>query len=166
MRLHLSVLKGVPKTIINILGHKTVVVIVIFVAMLPLDSRNYIHRSRELDISYIRPLVEVNKISCSRRRPRRRGRRREHLCNRSIISSVPFSPRFGHSKPSITLDVYGHLIPSKQEEAAQLMDHLMSDGIGATAPELHQNYLGAIKKDPENSHIWVFFRGVTPIYGS
>jgi len=30
------------------------------------------------------------------------------------------SKRLGHSKPSITIDVYGHLIPSKQEEAAQL----------------------------------------------
>jgi len=36
------------------------------------------------------------------------------------------SKRLGHSKPSITLDVYGHLIPSRQEEAAQLMDKLMS----------------------------------------
>lgn len=35
------------------------------------------------------------------------------------------SKRLGHSKPSITLDVYGHLIPSRQEEAAQLMDDLM-----------------------------------------
>ena len=36
------------------------------------------------------------------------------------------SKRLGHSKPSMTLDVYGHLIPSRQEEAAQLMDNLMS----------------------------------------
>jgi integrase len=36
------------------------------------------------------------------------------------------SKRLGHSKPSITIDVYGHLIPSQQEEAAQLMDNLMS----------------------------------------
>jgi integrase len=35
------------------------------------------------------------------------------------------SKRLGHSKPSITIDVYGHVIPSKQEEAAQLMDNLM-----------------------------------------
>jgi integrase len=38
------------------------------------------------------------------------------------------SKRVGHSKPSITIDVYGHLIPSRQEEAAQLMDDLMFDG--------------------------------------
>jgi len=38
------------------------------------------------------------------------------------------SKRLRHSKPSITIDVYGHLIPSRQEEAAQLMDNLMFDG--------------------------------------
>jgi len=38
------------------------------------------------------------------------------------------SKRLGHSKPSITIDVYGHLLPSKQEEAAELMDNLMSPG--------------------------------------
>jgi hypothetical protein len=31
-----------------------------------------------------------------------------------------------YSKPSITIEVYGHLIPSQQEEAAQLMDNLIS----------------------------------------
>lgn len=36
------------------------------------------------------------------------------------------SRRLGHSKPSITMDVYGHVIPSKQYEAAALMDELMS----------------------------------------
>jgi integrase len=38
------------------------------------------------------------------------------------------SKRLGHSKPSVTIDIYGHLMPSKQEEAAQLMDNLMSHG--------------------------------------
>ncbi len=37
------------------------------------------------------------------------------------------SKRLGHSKPGIPIDVYGHVIPSKQEEAAQLMDNLMFD---------------------------------------
>lgn len=31
----------------------------------------------------------------------------------------------GHAKPSITLDVYGHLIPSMQIEAAQKIDELI-----------------------------------------
>ena len=38
------------------------------------------------------------------------------------------SKRLGNSKPSITIDVYGHRIPSRQEEAAQLMDNLLFDG--------------------------------------
>ncbi|MBW8012601.1 MAG: site-specific integrase [Chloroflexi bacterium] len=36
------------------------------------------------------------------------------------------SNRLGHAKPSITLDVYGHMIPSKQEEVAELMDELLT----------------------------------------
>jgi integrase len=36
------------------------------------------------------------------------------------------SRRLGHAKPSITMDVYGHIIPSRQEEAAILMDNLMT----------------------------------------
>lgn len=51
------------------------------------------------------------------------------------------SRRLGHAKPSITLDVYGHLIPSKQEEAASLMDDLMTpiavDSNTIFAPDLH-----------------------------
>ena len=36
------------------------------------------------------------------------------------------SRRLGHSKASITLDIYGHLMPNKQEEAAELLDRLMN----------------------------------------
>jgi len=36
------------------------------------------------------------------------------------------SRRLGHAQPSITLDVYGHLIPGKQQEAACLMDDLLT----------------------------------------
>lgn len=35
------------------------------------------------------------------------------------------SRRLGHSKASITMDVYGHLMPNKQEEAAELLDNLV-----------------------------------------
>jgi hypothetical protein len=44
------------------------------------------------------------------------------------IPVLVVSKRLGHSKPSITIDVYGHLIPSRQEEAATLMDNLMFGG--------------------------------------
>lgn len=36
------------------------------------------------------------------------------------------SSRLGHAKPSITLDVYGHLIASRQATAAEVMDNLIA----------------------------------------
>jgi integrase len=42
------------------------------------------------------------------------------------IPVIIVSRRLGHARPSITLDIYGHLIPGKQEEAAELMDSLLS----------------------------------------
>jgi len=45
------------------------------------------------------------------------------------------SKRFGHSKPSITIDVYGHQVPSRQEEAAQLMNNPIVGGMKQTAPK-------------------------------
>ena len=35
------------------------------------------------------------------------------------------SNRLGHAKPSITLDVYGHLIPSMQAGVAEILDSLV-----------------------------------------
>ena len=32
----------------------------------------------------------------------------------------------GHTKPSTTLDIYGHMIPVMQEEAARIMDELVT----------------------------------------
>ena len=49
------------------------------------------------------------------------------------IPVIVVSRRLGHARASITLDVYGHLIPSMQSEAAKLMDELV------TPIELHQN---------------------------
>jgi len=44
-------------------------------------------------------------------------------------------------KPSITPDIYGHLIPSTEERTAELMEELINPiligGIAPTAPELH-----------------------------
>jgi integrase len=41
------------------------------------------------------------------------------------IPVIIVSRRLGHAKPSITLDIYGHLIPGMQNEAAELMDDLV-----------------------------------------
>jgi integrase len=42
------------------------------------------------------------------------------------IPVIVVSRRLGHAKPSITLDIYGHLIPSMQAEVAQKIDDLVS----------------------------------------
>ena len=45
------------------------------------------------------------------------------------------SRRLGHAYPSITLDVYGHMVPSMQEEAARILDELVTPiEIEAVAP--------------------------------
>ena len=66
------------------------------------------------------------------------------------IPVIVVSRRLGHAKPSITLDVYGHMIPSLQAEAAQKIDELITpveidnEKLSApnctrSAPELHPN---------------------------
>lgn len=40
------------------------------------------------------------------------------------IPVIVVSRRLGHSQPSITLDVYGHLIPTMQFQVAELMDKI------------------------------------------
>ena len=42
------------------------------------------------------------------------------------IPSIVVSRRLGHSKPSVTLDIYGHYLPGMQSTAAALMDELAS----------------------------------------
>ena len=39
---------------------------------------------------------------------------------------IVVSRRLGHARPSITLDIYGHLIPQKQKAATDLMDRLLT----------------------------------------
>jgi integrase len=41
------------------------------------------------------------------------------------IPVITVSRRLGHAKASITLDVYGHLIPSMQNEVAEMIDDLV-----------------------------------------
>ena len=55
------------------------------------------------------------------------------------IPVIVVSRRLGHARPSITLDVYGHLIPNMDEIAAQRIDELVIPiEIHQTAPDLHQ----------------------------
>ncbi len=42
------------------------------------------------------------------------------------VPVIVVSCRLGHANPSITLNVYGHLIPQKQQEVAIMMDNLLT----------------------------------------
>jgi integrase len=64
------------------------------------------------------------------------------------IAPIVVSRRLGHSKASITLDIYGHLIPSMQTEAADLIDGLVAPTeLHPIAPDWHP----AIKMQQEMS---------------
>jgi len=39
---------------------------------------------------------------------------------------IVVSKMLGHSKTSTTLDIYGHLMPTMQDEAARIMDELVT----------------------------------------
>ena len=46
-----------------------------------------------------------------------------------LMNGIPIivvSRRLGHSKPSVTLDIYSHYLPGMQKEAAILMDELVT----------------------------------------
>ena len=64
--------------------------------------------------------------------------------------------KLGHSKISITLDVYGHLIPEMQNEAAELIDDLITP----IPVELHtgctRNDISPID-NPHIKKIWDYF---------
>jgi len=42
------------------------------------------------------------------------------------VPPVVVSRRLGHSKPSITLDIFGHFLPGMQAQATEIMDDLVT----------------------------------------
>jgi integrase len=56
----------------------------------------------------------------------------------SGMELMRISRQLGHSKPSITLDVYGHLIPGLENEAAQRLDELVTPTIAAQLQQKSQ----------------------------
>ena len=68
------------------------------------------------------------------------------------IPVIVVSRRLGHAKPSITLDVYGHLFPSFQAEAAQQIDDFITPVELHTLNQLHttahEMQISAIKSQP------------------
>jgi len=81
----------------------------------PIDSRNQ-----------LRNLKKVNKCAGL---PEIRFHDLRHTSASIMLNHgtpvIVVSRRLGHAKPSTTVDIYGHLIPSFQREAAELMDSLL-----------------------------------------
>ena len=48
------------------------------------------------------------------------------MLNNGVVIFVAFK-RLGYAKPSITLDVYGHLLSSAQNDVAEKMDILIAN---------------------------------------
>jgi integrase len=73
------------------------------------------------------------------------------------IPPIVVSRRLGHAKTSITLDIYGHLIPGMDAEAAEIMGELVTPiQLHQIAPRLHQtapNFYPDLKDNPLSPHI-------------
>jgi len=54
----------------------------------------------------------------------------------SGMELIRIARQLGHSKPSITLDIYGHLIPGLENEAAQRLDELVTPTIAADLQQM------------------------------
>ena len=82
----------------------------------PMDQRNLYHTFREFIHSVGLPEIRFHDL---------RHTAASLMLNHGIAPII-VSKRLGHSKVSITLDIYGHLMSEMQSEAADLMDELIT----------------------------------------
>jgi hypothetical protein len=72
-----------------------------------------------------------------------------------LLNGIPLlvvSRRLGHTKPSITLDIYGHYLPGMQSGAVALMDELVTP----VAAQLHQNCISEEKSGITQSNLTAY----------
>jgi len=81
-----------------------------------MDQRNLYRAFREFIASIGLPLIRFHDL---------RHTAATLMLNHGIAPII-VSKRLGHSKVSITLDIYGHLMSEMQNEAADLMDELIT----------------------------------------
>lgn len=91
----------------------------------PLDQRNLLREFKDLLKAAGLPEIRFHDL-------------RHTAATLMLLNGIPLlvvSRRLGHAKPSITLDIYGHALPGMQNEAAALMDELVTP----IATQLQQN---------------------------
>jgi integrase len=82
----------------------------------PMDPRNLVRDYRKIQRDAGLPEIRFHDL---------RHTAASLMLNKGV-SPLIVSRRLGHSRPSITLDIYGHLIPSLQEEAARMIDEIIT----------------------------------------
>ena len=83
----------------------------------PLNFKNIIER-------HFKPILKASNVPVIRFHDLRHTAASLMLNNN--IPPIVVSRRLGHSKASITLDIYGHLLPSMQAEVAEKIDELIT----------------------------------------
>jgi integrase len=82
----------------------------------PIDARNLLRNFKQLLRDAGLPAIRFHDL-------------RHTAASLMLNAGIPVivvSRRLGHARASITLDVYGHLIPSMQSEAAELIDQMVT----------------------------------------
>ena len=82
----------------------------------PIDHRNLLRNFKQLLRDVGLPAIRFHDL-------------RHTAASLMLNANIPVivvSRRLGHARASITLDVYGHLIPSMQSEAAELIDQMVT----------------------------------------
>lgn len=82
----------------------------------PIDQHNLLKSFKRLLISAGLPAIRFHDLRHTA----------ASLMSNHGIPPIVVARRLGHSKVSITLDTYGHLMPEMQNEAAELMDDLVT----------------------------------------
>jgi integrase len=82
----------------------------------PLDPRNFVRDFKKLLHNASLPMIRFHDL---------RHTAASLMLNHGIPPIV-VSKILGHSKPSITMDIYGHLYHEMQGEAAKIMDGLVT----------------------------------------
>lgn len=105
----------------------------------PLNSNNVVRAFRLLLKEAVLPLIRFHDL---------RHTAASLMLNNGVDVLV-VSRRLGHAKASITLDVYGHLLSSTHERAAEVIEGLISPislrQISLSAPDLHPENSDAVK---------------------
>lgn len=107
----------------------------------PLDRKNVVERSFE-------PLIQAAGVKRIRFHDLRHTAVAIMLSNGKSVFSV--SKYIGHARPSITSDIYGHLIPGAADDIGQMMDDLVNPTVVDLPKRLDHDWTQEDGQNPES----------------